>query len=622
MASSGPRELKCSRMVKRSQGKKRLGVVNYRERVFVLTERALSYYDGNLVKRGSEKGCIELSCIKAVEDVDVSAFERPNAFQVMHDNLTLYIVASTPPEHDEWVYELQQLIKNNVDLLEYYHPGVFSSSKWSCCHHNSKHSLGCKATFITRMKHSHGKGRSNTEQPGSTKAVLPRLAMGRTFDVIAIYDFTSPQPGDLGMAKGQRLTVFDDSREHWWHAENSQGETGFIPSNYVRRIGVESEEWFMSNISRQRAEGILKAENKEGCFLVRNSSKEGMYTLSVSHADIVRHYHIRQDESRQYYISERHRFETISELIEYHQLNGGGLVTRLRRPPMFDKPQEPPTRDKWEIDPTQLTLGRELGSGQFGRVVQGTYKGSIHVAIKMLKEGSMDEDDFIEEAKVMKNFQHANLIQLYGVVTAQRPIYIVTELMANGCLLNFLRKSRQLQERADILIDMTIQVCNGMKFLEGHKFIHRDLAARNCLVGDKFQVKVGDFGLARYVLDDEYTASEGTKFPIKWAAPEVISFAKFSSKSDVWSFGILVWELFTGGKTPYPSFNNSQVLDQVLDGYRLERPPSCPAELYSIVQQTWLEEAEDRPSFEIMYKQLVQIGDDYSDPDATDRPML
>lgn len=130
-------------------------------------------------------------------------------------------------------------------------------------------------------------------------------------------------------------------------------------------------------------------------------------------------------------------------------------------------------------------------------------------------------------------------------------------------------------------------------------------AARNCLVGERNIVKVADFGLARFVVDDEYTASEGTKFPIKWAAPEVITHAKFSSKSDVWSFGeldlslgtrltlltspgILLWELWTGGKTPYPTFTNSQVLDEVLMGYRLEKPKLCPPEIYDLMRKCWL----------------------------------
>ncbi|XP_065185968.1 tyrosine-protein kinase Tec-like [Sycon ciliatum] len=696
MAASN-QEIKCSRMVKRSQGKSRLGPVNYKDRVFVLTKNTLAYHEGNLAKRGSEKGRIEISRVKAVEHVDESAFERPYAFQVVHDNLTLYIIAGSKEEVDSWVAVLQEQVQHNGDLLQYYHPGVFTSNKWTCCHHNSRLSLGCKATFVNRRKqeeqqrvamqqdnmmaapgggmgpgpsvppparpgvsapgvpgaavggysrslppvpnagppgsagppvaggpHMNGVGGHQPQLPFQASNTLPQppqqaaaQASGRQpFDVIAVYDYTSPQQGDLPMKKGQRLTVFDDSREHWWHAQNAHGDVGFIPANYVRRIGIESEEWFHSDITRQRAEALLRAESKEGTFLVRNSSRGGMYTLSVSHADVVRHYHIRQDDDRKYYISDRHRFETIPELIEYHQLNGGGLVTRLRNPPRLMKPQEPPTRDKWEIDPADLSFGRELGSGQFGVVMAGKYKGTIEVAIKMMKEGTMAEEDFIDEAKVMKNFQHPNLVQLYGVVTVQRPIFIVTELMCNGCLLTYIRNHPELQDRPDVLIDMTLQICGAMKFLETSKFIHRDLAARNCLIGERYQVKVGDFGLARYVLDDEYTASEGTKFPIKWAAPEVISFAKFSSKSDVWSFGVLVWELFSSGKQPYPTFSNSQVLDEVLRGYRLERPQRCPPEVYEIVSTTWHKDLEERPSFDALYGQLQLLGDDYMDANS------
>jgi len=128
-------------------------------------------------------------------------------------------------------------------------------------------------------------------------------------------------------------------------------------------------------------------------------------------------------------------------------------------------------------------------------------------------------------------------------------------------------------------------------------------------------VKVADFGLARFVIDDEYTASEGTKFPIKWAAPEVITHAKFSSKSDIWSFGILLWELWSGGKTPYPTFTNSQVLDEVLMGYRLDKPKLCPQEVYQFMWKCWLANAEERPSFSTIYENLQRLNDreDYSE---------
>lgn len=137
-----------------------------------------------------------------------------------------------------------------------------------------------------------------------------------------------------------------------------------------------------------------------------------------------------------------------------------------------------------------------------------------------------------------RKLQHVNLVQLYGVCSKNRPIFIVTEYMRYGSLLNYLRRHEQsLCNNQGLLLDMCIQVCNGMAYLERHNYIHRDLAARNCLVGNENVVKVADFGLARYVLDDQYTSSGGAKFPIKWAPPEVLNFTRFSSKSDVWAYG-------------------------------------------------------------------------------------
>ncbi|EDO49804.1 predicted protein [Nematostella vectensis] len=215
------------------------------------------------------------------------------------------------------------------------------------------------------------------------------------------------------------------------------------------------------------------------------------------------------------------------------------------------------------------------------------WRGTIPVAVKMMKDGAMSEEDFIEEAKVMKQFQHGNLVQLYGICS-EKPIYIIQELMKGGCLLHYLRKSQFKLQSAE-MTEMVRQVAAAMKYLESHNFIHRDLAARNCLIGENRTVKVADFGLARYVIDDEYTASEGTKFPIKWAAPEVILYSKFSSKSDVWAFGILAWEVYTGGKQPYPATNNTDVVQMVINGYRLEKPLRCPDAAYSTMRKCWHE---------------------------------
>lgn len=317
----------------------------------------------------------------------------------------------------------------------------------------------------------------------------------------------------------------------------------------------------------------------------------------------MKHYHIKQDQEGNYYLSHHIKCSNIPDLIYRHQLNPAGLCTRLR--PLLQGKEAPTTaglgHDKWEIDPSQLNLMEELGSGQFGVVRHGKL-GSMHVAVKMMKEGTMSEDEFIEEAKVMRQLRHQNLVQLYAVCSKQRPIYIVTEYLCHGSLLNYLRDNERTLLNNTAVLDMCSQVCAGMEYLEKKKFIHRDLAARNCLVGANNVIKVGDFGLARYVVDDEYNSSGGAKFPIKWAAPEVLNFMRFSSKSDVWAFGVLMWEVYTCGKMPYGRMRNNEVAEMVQNGRILEKPRYCPDYVYSIMQQCWTPVAETRPSFsKILY---------------------
>jgi abelson tyrosine-protein kinase 1 len=217
--------------------------------------------------------------------------------------------------------------------------------------------------------------------------------------------------------------------------------------------------------------------------------------------------------------------------------------------------------------------------------------------------------------------KHSNLVQLLGICTREPPYYIITEYMPNGNLLDYLRQgnSRQDELSSTVLLYFAVQIAAAMAYLESKSFIHRDLAARNCLVGENQLVKVADFGLARLVTqsneqggEDAYTAHIGAKFPIKWTAPEGLAYNKFSSKSDVWAFGVLLWEIASYGKSPYPGVELANVYHLLDSGYRMECPDNCPANVYDMMRKCWQWEPVHRPSFEQISKDLENMFHDAS----------
>jgi len=620
LAGNPDEVLKQSWMTKRSQLKSRFSWTNYKERWFCLTRTLLVYYDGDDEAKRKEKGRLYLREIKLVETVKLE--ERPHSFQVRYSeggqDYTLYIQTKGDSERDEWTQLLRNLIRHNPGLSDLYHPALWQG-KWVCCGETIKSMQGCQPiSWTPRPTKSDPAPPVPVTNPLSPPlpALEPVIPVGGDRKVVvAVYPFTAIEPGDLTLDKGEEYIVLDDSQDHWWQVQNSVGELGFIPSNYVKMIddlGLSNFDWYVADMSRQRAESLLKTEDKEGCFVVRNSSTKGLYTLSlftkIPHPQ-VKHYHIKQNPSG-FFLSEKHCCASIASLVEYHAHNAGGLACRLKCPPGRSKP---PTaglsQGKWEIDPTELTLGEELGSGQFGVVRKGKWKAAIDVAVKMMKEGTMSEDDFIEEAKVMTKLQHQNLVQLYGVCSKNRPIFIITEYMKHGSLLSFLRRLKTtIYTDHCLLLDMCLQVSRGMSYLERHNYIHRDLAARNCLVGAENVVKVADFGLARYVIDDQYTSNGGAKFPIKWSPPEVLNFTRFSSKSDVWAYGVLCWEVFTCGEMPYGRAKNPEVVERVQRGQILSQPPSCPYQVYEVMRLCWATIPDDRPSFRTIKEQLTNVS--------------
>uniref|UniRef100_H2ZIU5 Tyrosine-protein kinase n=1 Tax=Ciona savignyi TaxID=51511 RepID=H2ZIU5_CIOSA len=634
-------EIKVGAMTKRSQQKRSYGPVNFKERVFVLTQSKLSYYEGTIYKRGKVKGSFPVSTITFVGPINDRALNRKSSFQIIHNDCYLYCCTRSQDERNEWINAIKQALREckiiilkcystnvivvsaginlmilwficdifckswccNNFLKDHYHPDIYNNGMWQCCNHSEKNARGCQ-TSGDAQPHAPGplpKGWFDNPPP---PPVRNKRVNGPEYPPISIKPNHAPQEsGDVALTMGETYTVTDTSRPYWWKVRNKRGEEGYIPANFVKYQtgdGLETMSWFQKDMTRQRAEYLLKQDGKEGNFIVRDSSQPSViYTLSVVTKGgqikgpvVVKHYHIKKNSCDEFYLSEKHSMPNIIDLINYHKHNAGGLVTRLRQAPLsLEGNPQPSTHmfsnSKWEIDFNELDFHSELGSGQFGVVKLATIRGKQYVAVKIMKEGTMEEDQFIEEAEVMTKLTHPNLVGLYGVVVQQRPICIVTEFMEEGCLLDYIRKHTHLQSHPDHLLDMSYQICSAMKYLESQNMIHRDLAARNCLVGRNMVVKVADFGLTRYVLDDEYTSSLGSKFPIKWAAPEVLNYTKFSSKSDVWAFGILVWELFTGGKMPYRALSNTEVVERVAHGHRLERPQSCPHDVYRLMLKTW-----------------------------------
>uniref|UniRef100_A0AAQ4PHR4 Tyrosine-protein kinase n=1 Tax=Gasterosteus aculeatus aculeatus TaxID=481459 RepID=A0AAQ4PHR4_GASAC len=588
-------------LIKRSQQKKRTSPLNYKERLFVLTESQLAYYDG---RREFQRGSIELRRIRCAEIVkhgggimpcqnkypfqkhfgrECSKCSFSTSFacvQVVYDNNTLYVFAPNPDSRSLWVQSLKGEIKDNAVVSAKFHPQFWQEGAWLCCRQAEKLAPGCEEYNLFADSKKPAFSRKPLppipEDERNKKRPPPPLPPGDDEEeqqeeeeeevVVALYDFPGTEPHDLSLVKGGEYVILDKCDANWY-------------------------------------------KDKEGAFVVRDSSTPGAFTVSLytksgagSGVACIKHYHIKETLTSppQFYLAEKHLFSSVPELIEYHKHNAAGLVARLRYPVGKQDKSAPSTAgfsyEKWEINPSELTFMKELGSGQFGVVRLGKWRAQHRVAIKAIRAGAMYEEDFIEEAKVMMRLSHPKLVQLYGVCSQQKPIYIVTEFMEHGCLLNFLRQRRGSFGLGSLL-SICLDICEAMEHLEAHRFIHRDLASRNCLVNDSLVVKVSDFGMTRYVLDDQYTSSSGAKFPVKWSPPEVFNFCKYSSKSDVWSYGVLMWEVFTEGRMPFEQSQNHEVVTMVTKGQRLHRPKMAPLAIYDIMQLTWQERPDDRPSF-------------------------
>jgi len=284
--------------------------------------------------------------------------------------------------------------------------------------------------------------------------------------------------------------------------------------------------------------------------------------------------------------------------------------------------------DPWEIPRHQLKIYGILGEGCFGQVWKAEgmnlfgEKGSLTVAVKTLKESANEKErkDLIQELGVMKMLDpHPNVVKLIGCCTEKDPIFVVMEYVAQGKLQDYLRKSRADKDYKNLhassecltsrdLTTFCYQAARGMDYLSSKKVIHRDLAARNILVTEDNVCKVADFGFSRDVMiNNIYERKSEGRLPIRWMAPESLYDNIYTTKTDVWSFGVLMWEIVTLGSTPYPGLSGSEVMKRVKEGHRLEKPEHCDREIYNIMFYCWDSDPAERPTFSQLVKDFESM---------------
>ncbi|CAG09125.1 unnamed protein product, partial [Tetraodon nigroviridis] len=307
--------------------------------------------------------------------------------------------------------------------------------------------------------------------------------------------------------------------------------------------------------------------------------------------------------------------------------------------------EKPKSVEKFGISRSDIVLGRILGEGFFGEVYEGVYKSDsgtdVSVAVKTCKDCSPDVmEKFMSEAVIMKNLNHKHIVRLIGIIE-ENPVWIVMELYQYGELGNYLAKNQSTLTSTTLVL-FSLQICKALVYLEGVNMVHRDIAVRNILVAGPDCVKLGDFGLSRYIEDEEYykgqrrarrptrVASESerrksddhvlasssafsfaasvTRLPIKWMAPESINFRRFTTASDVWMFAVCMWEIMSYGQQPFFWLENRDVINQLEQGIRLPKPETCPPALYSLMTRCWAYDPKERPSFTELVPSRMKPG--------------
>uniref|UniRef100_A0A8C1AMD7 Tyrosine-protein kinase n=1 Tax=Cyprinus carpio carpio TaxID=630221 RepID=A0A8C1AMD7_CYPCA len=457
---------------------------------------------------------------------------------------------------------------------------------------------------------------------------------------------TEPKVGPFEDLKEQLIRQYV---KQTWNLQGSALEQAIISQRpqlekLIATTAHEKMPWFHGKIEREDSEQrLLRSSNVNGKFLIRqreNNGRNVSFALCLLHNNQVMHYRIDKDKAGKLSIPDGKKFDTLWQLVEHYSYKPDGLLRVLTetcpRPshnsevstvtsltkrssenalPMDTLEFESPYADPEELRSTtvkrsDLTLeDGELGSGNFGTVLRGVYqmkKTQKIVAVKILKNDDNNaavKEEMLREANVMQQLDNPYIVRMIGICEAES-LMLVMELAELGPLHKFLQKNKHISMKN--ITELVHQVSMGMKYLEEHNFVHRDLAARNVLLVTQHYAKISDFGLSKALTEEEnyYKAKGHGKWPLKWYAPECMNYFKFSSKSDVWSFGVLMWEAYSYGQKPYKGMKGNEVIQMIESGERMSAPAGCPPEMYDLMRKCWTYKLEERPGFSVVEPRL------------------
>ena len=362
-----------------------------------------------------------------------------------------------------------------------------------------------------------------------------------------------------------------------------------------------SYRWFFGKMSSTTAKNFaMTSSNQVGSFIIRQNKRTGEFSVTVRDRDKAKHYHI-INKNGMVYIYDKYQFRSISDLVEYHSKNTAGLCTTLARPCIVPHCIN---------DCTEVTCKEKLATGQFSEVWKGEWKGEA-VTVNKIAPGAVTSNDLLDKCAFLKSMEHENHIKFLAVHMNSESFLVVSEYLMNGSLKEYLPIGGKCLKTSE-LIKILEHIAAAMFYLEEHNCIHQDLAAKNVMIevndeeGLPITCKLSVYPHVHKVASHSaFHKLPAGAIPIRWSPHEAIVNNRINIKSNVWSFGITVWEVMNYCRSyPYPETSEAGVLEKLKQGYRMSRPMGCPDQLYRLMSDCWKEDASSRPTFEALHWRL------------------